>query len=1020
MRNLPPKNSDTLKEWVTRKKEVFGGSLFALDYLLHHKMEEFLATLPCKTQLQEPVFLQTSPILKPRGDGITPDLIKIETINPKMTESLQNISIHEYLGIFLSIWNKSPKGTNGIELGFPKQTFNIGLDHNGEDAQLNWQGKEMGTVHTHEYWKFLRSTWQGLTLVLVLVRFGEPLSRRHLTRSYFQPLDPPLIEIYPHSKTVVYGLQYSPLDSQLFPNLGRKNIQQSLNTITKNQWIEAIQGSNHKEILFSSSSDQTKIKVLEETIDQLIAQFTLNHAFSYQFYPEAGKRLFRQLRFDALSQQLALLPTYSINPHLLSIGNQICDNLNDLHNLKTLLQNKPPWFIQNDFCISLDLIPDTLIPEILANPLQWKEWQNLIPNLPIKATDPEKFVAEFGQLMVDTKYFSSEFKYELKKGIPEFDDKIEGWIIKSENRRALQALLPRFRNQVDCIYTDPPYNTGNNEFVYRDSLKHSNWLNIMNDLLGYFPKIGSKDLNYFISIDDNEYSRFDLMIREKFGEDANFGPIIVQVNKGGRDYLPIAKTHEFLVAGSLSGEYSNFQEIPKPLEGKIFHDARGDYTIRELRNRNPKFNRSNRPNLFYPFYIDPYSKDVDEFCAVSLLPSSNHTIETIPTTSKKVEDCWRWSKEKTVKHLDSNNPQLSEIVARQKRNGGWNIYEKHRKVTTKAKSIWTSSDMRTESGTIEMRHLFTTPIFDHPKPVHLIEKCIQIGAPQNGLILDPFAGSGTSAQAIMNLNHRDGGRRRYILIEKKSYLDSVIIPRIKKLAYSLTWKEGKPILQTQKSKIVQYFTLEQLEDVFFNTTFHLSRNHKDEHTSVPKRHLTTHYEADAKIWKEWLQGGNYLKSNLPLPKDTLQYALKNKKKTWNFRIIHPYYTSKTPHLKFITEFPFMTASTPRKSWQQINLLETFCWTLGLNIQRRHIQKQKAFILETLYGKNQVEEIVILWFYNVKGLPQEDWKAMVEKIILGLECESQNPTLYSNLDLPLKGISYIPKYLQERMEFSYPG
>lgn len=191
-------------------------------------------------------------------------------------------------------------------------------------------------------------------------------------------------------------------------------------------------------------------------------------------------------------------------------------------------------------------------------------------------------------------------------------------------------------------------------------------------------------------------------------------------------------------------------------------DKIGAYNVRELRNRNPKFGKHNRPNLFYPIYVNPSIVDKDGFCPISLAYTTDYCVEVYPFNSTGGESCWRWSTKLLSENINSNT-QFSNVVARAKRDGTFNIYEKYRKTTYKAKSIWLETDVITEKGTVELGELGLSERFPFPKPLFLLKKCLQIGTNSNDIILDFFAGSGTTGHAVMKLNAEDGGTRRFIL-----------------------------------------------------------------------------------------------------------------------------------------------------------------------------------------------------------------------------------------------------------------
>jgi adenine-specific DNA-methyltransferase len=369
-------------------------------------------------------------------------------------------------------------------------------------------------------------------------------------------------------------------------------------------------------------------------------------------------------------------------------------------------------------------------------------------------------------------------------------DTTENLVLKGDNLDSLKILKNHYSGKIKCIYIDPPYNTAGDEFVYPDKFdkeeaevlglanlsesdfarmefsfktkkSHNGWLAFMYPRLLLARDLLSKDGVIFISIDDNEQANLKLLCDEIFGEENFEANVIPIVNPGGRDYKQVAITNEYILAYSKS-ELSEFNELPKEADFQ-FKDSKGGYNLRELRNRNPKFHSGNRPNLFYPFYVNPESSD--KYCSVSLTKDEKHSIEVKPYNSVGKESVWRWSKEKSEKNNVVNNLDLTQLVAKQKADGNWNIYEKNRRDTTKAKSVWDETEMRTENGTRSFRELFNESYFDHPKSVDLVKRCIYMGCSEGEIVLDFFAGSGTTGHAVMQLNAEDSGNRKFILCQ---------------------------------------------------------------------------------------------------------------------------------------------------------------------------------------------------------------------------------------------------------------
>ena len=369
-------------------------------------------------------------------------------------------------------------------------------------------------------------------------------------------------------------------------------------------------------------------------------------------------------------------------------------------------------------------------------------------------------------------------------------DTTQNLFIEGDNLEVLKLLQKSYLGKIKFMYFDPPYNTGN-EFIYPDNYAenldtylqytgqidnegrkfstntetdgrfHSKWMNMMYPRLFLAKNLLTPDGVVFISIDDSEVTNLTLLCNEIFGEENFISRIIIQSNKRGQTYKEIAKTHEYLLLYSKSDNFEMF-ELDKDNESLPFTDSLGKYDLWELRNRNPKFGRFNRPNLFYPFYVSSNSVNEDGYANVSIEKDDNFNIEVLPRNSEGIDGCWRWERATSKNGLV--NP-FSVIVAKQKRNGEWNIYQKSRKNTTKAKSIWNDNEVISEQGTIELGKLGLKNIFDHPKPLELVKRTIKIGASKDDIVMDFFSGSSTTAHAVIDLNKEDGGNRKFICIQ---------------------------------------------------------------------------------------------------------------------------------------------------------------------------------------------------------------------------------------------------------------
>ncbi|MBQ7110337.1 MAG: site-specific DNA-methyltransferase [Thermoguttaceae bacterium] len=263
----------------------------------------------------------------------------------------------------------------------------------------------------------------------------------------------------------------------------------------------------------------------------------------------------------------------------------------------------------------------------------------------------------------------------------------------------------------------------------------------------------------FISIDDREVCNLRKICDEIFGEENFVAQVTVVGNPRGRDYGGIARMHDYLLAYQKTSEAQLNLIEDEDNEFKMF-DAIGGFELRELRNRNIKFNKENRPNLYYPFYIDPDTEDANGLHPISLTPNDGW-LELYPLESQGVNTVWRWGKEKAKANLNIN------ILAKPMRNGGYMIVEKYRESRVMARSVWGNQKTNTERGTLLVKELFGAKVFDYPKPLEMLKQICELGSGSDGddIILDFFSGSATTAHAVMELNAEDGGARRFILVQ---------------------------------------------------------------------------------------------------------------------------------------------------------------------------------------------------------------------------------------------------------------
>lgn len=405
-------------------------------------------------------------------------------------------------------------------------------------------------------------------------------------------------------------------------------------------------------------------------------------------------------------------------------------------------------------------------------------------------------------------------------------DNTENVYIEGDNLEVLKLLQTAYYNKIKMIYIDPPYNTGN-DFVYEDDFAdpmarykevtqqttksnpetmgryHTNWLNMMYPRLRLAANLLRDDGVIFISIDDNEVDNLKKLCNEVFGEENFVGNIIIKSNpRGSMSTAEVASLHEYLVIYAKNRETANIigHELSNDMTSEYkYTDENGAYRLLGLRMRGGFWRRTERPNLYFPIFINPQNGEV------SLEKSDTYCENAIPVQPSTMEEgTWRWSKDKIRKNT---NLLLGKTV---NRNGEvvWDIYQKDyldrsEGRRTKAKSIWEENEINYQNGTSEIKNLLgNSAIFNYSKPVFLLTQAIKMIAMDEGdIILDFFSGSATTAHAVMQLNAEDGGNRKFIMVQLPELCDE------KSEAYKAGYKNiceiGKERIRRAGKKILE-------------------------------------------------------------------------------------------------------------------------------------------------------------------------------------------------------------------------
>ncbi len=361
----------------------------------------------------------------------------------------------------------------------------------------------------------------------------------------------------------------------------------------------------------------------------------------------------------------------------------------------------------------------------------------------------------------------------------------ENLIIEADNLSALKSLLPKYQSSIKCIYIDPPYNIGNENWIYNDKVnstlirdwigktvgvddltRHDKWLCMMTPRLKLLRELLTDNGIIYISIDDHEEHNLKNLLNEIFGENNFIALLPVITNlKGNQDSFGFAETHEYVYVYAKSKENCKIGQFNIEDEefGDWLEDEYGLYKIADnLRATGVNAPRSKRPNLWYPIFVDEEKQEI--YVTDNNKPISAKHKVIWPINKAKEELSWYWSKP-TFRNKKYN--LIIKITS-----NGYQFYRKQRPFlgdlpTKKPKSFFYKPEYSTSTATNQLKDLMGKKVFEGPKPVPLISDLIEIGTSKgkDDIVLDSFAGSGTTAQAIMEINQRDGGNRKFILIQ---------------------------------------------------------------------------------------------------------------------------------------------------------------------------------------------------------------------------------------------------------------
>ena len=809
------------------------------------------------------------------------------------------------------------------------------IPYNGEEVLLHWANMDQYYIKTGEYFKNYSFDVGDYKVIFRLSNAEiEQNSNKSDKRYFILKEGDGNIVFEEDKKELTILFEYRGLNDEEEDKYGTKNVQQNIINSIKDIIFEGVRDGGLKTSL-------RKIKDEKTLLEKHLYTYTKRNTTDYFIHKDLKVFLDKELDFyiknevlmldDLGSENAVSIEKYITRVKVIkAISQKIIEFLAQIEDFQKKLWEKKKFVIKTDYCMTLDKVPDEFYEEITQNVAQINEWKELFKleevekgTLNYSANGGLKIDADYFKthpfLVLDTKFFGQNFKDRLLATFEDLDEEIGGVMIKSENWQALNLLLKKYVGKVKCIYIDPPYNTGKEEFIYKDNYQHSSWLTMMDDRLRLTQSFLASDGIMYLSIDDNEAPRARSVMENIWGFE-NFVAQLVWKKKytGGKHAKHFVDLHEYILAYAKDGSQLRELLMERPEEelGKFeyndeYFEERGKYYIRPL-----KSNLAERPTLVYPIKM-PDDKEV-----------TTQWIVSRPTFEDLLKD--------------------GRIEFRKKRDGEYQVYKKYyeKDAGGKVKPPSLIEHTNNNEAKLELKRLFHVEegrynVFYTVKPVALLTYLIKPVDSSQKWILDYFAGSGTTAHAVLALNKEDIGNRKYILVEMADYFDTVMKPRIQKVVFSSDWKDGIPTSTDGISHMFKYMYLEQYEDTLNNI--------------------------------EFMAYGKVQKTLEDLEGYFLRYML-------DFETRDSITRLNVDKLTRPFEYKLKITNENETREEVVDLVETFNYLLGLHVKRIKTYKNNGTDYRVVFGEKDKDSIAVIW-RNTDDLDLNADKEFTENSVL---------------------------------------
>ena len=643
------------------------------------------------------------------------------------------------------------------------------IPYEGEEVKLHWANADQYYIKTSEFlrdytFKLADGKRVHFKLVEADTEADNKKSAAGQERRFILCATNPLVET---DGDLVIRFEYRPDPD--------KRKQAELNTLASETILNVPGFAEWKAALAARAP--TEKNPNRTLLEKHLGDYTARNSFDYFIHKDIGGFLRRELDFyikneimhldDIEAEDAPRVGQYLAKIKAIrAIARKIIAFLEQLENFQKKLWLKKKFVVETNYCVTLDRVAEALYPEIAANDAQRSEWVKLFAVDEIKANAPApaakqgelisapdakrqtsspgytvpltvEFLKANPSLVLDTKFFPAEFKEKLLADnkilgdAATLDEASSGLLIHSENFHALNLMHGRFREQVSCIFTDPPYNTGLGDFAYKDNYQHSSWVSLMFDRLGIARELLSDSGSSWVTVDDGESGRFRLLAEQVFGNDCFMGDIAWEkVYSPRMDSVVFSTSYDHVFVFSKKPAWSpNRVAITPDLEQFPHSDDKGRrYRSDPLRKWGKGSLRADRPNLWFAI-------------------KSPTGVEVWPLKPDGTEGRWRWEKSTVTE-------RYAELDWLDKGNGLQPYVRQYadQSDTRPVETLWKYTEAgSTHESQEELKAVLPNSVFTTPKPTKLVAKAVTASGNSNSIVLDYFGGSGTTGHAVIKI-----------------------------------------------------------------------------------------------------------------------------------------------------------------------------------------------------------------------------------------------------------------------------